>query len=63
MYGYVWGIDAPICMFMVSGNDPIVINENVRDYIKELKMCLNAIIYYNGNLGDENPTLKMSTTI
>ena len=50
-------------MFMVSGNDPIVINENVRDYIKELKMCLNAIIYYNGNLGDENPTLKMSTTI
>lgn len=50
-------------MFMASSNDLIIINKNVKDYIRELRMCLNAILYYNGNLGDEISTLRTSTTI
>lgn len=50
MYNYVQGIDSSICLSVVSGDDPIRTNKNVRDYRGSLEISLNDKDPYLGVL-------------
>jgi len=42
VYGYVWDTDALKCSSMVRDDDPIRTNENIRDCIETLGVCLDS---------------------
>jgi hypothetical protein len=48
---------------MISCDDIIRTNENVKDYMRTLGMCLYKVLCYSGELDNENPSLITSTTV
>lgn len=51
-----------MCPSMISCDDIIRTNENVKGYMITLGMCLYKVLCYSGELDNENPSLIKSTT-